>query len=255
VTKFKIGDNVGVGCYVDACNECGSCAEGEVNYCEKGNVLSINSRKKYKRTGGNPEVATMGGYAATHVVHEDFAFKIPDALDITKAAPIMCGGITMYEPLKHWGCLDGKKMTVGIVGVGGLGTMGIKLAKAMGHTVMAISTSTSKEAMSREKGADLFCCSKDDDSIKANTGKCNLILNTVSAPHDLNTYLPLLAKNGTIVQLGIALKPHPIMQHILMRGRKSISGCIVGSIQSHQEVLDFCAKHNILPDCEMIEAS
>jgi len=256
VTKFKIGDHVGVGCYVDSCDECSSCAEGDIPYCEKGNVLSLNSDKKYKRVGGNKNERTMGGYSSTYVVHETFAFKIPDALDLSKAAPILCGGITVYDPLRHWGATEeGRKMTIGVVGIGGLGTMGIKLSKALGHTVVAISTSPNKEALAKEKGADFFVASADKDSIMACAGKCDLILNTVSANHDLNVYLPLLGKNGTIVQLGLAFTPHPISQFMLMRGRKSISGSIVGSLKAHEEVLELCAKHNIHPDCEIIEAN
>jgi len=210
VTKAKIGDNVGVGCYVDSCGTCDSCKETEIQYCDT-KVISINAKKTLSRVGGNKNTVTQGGYSATHVVHEDFALLIPESLDPSLASPIMCGGITMFDPLKHWGALDGKKMTIGIIGVGGLGTMGIKLAKAMGHDVMAISTSAAKEEMSKQKGANFFAVSKDPESIKANSNKCDLILNTVSANHDLNVYLPLLRRNKTIVQLGIALTPHPIM--------------------------------------------
>ena len=258
VTKFKVGDIVGVGCYVDSCNECSSCQEGEENYCENGQVLSIGGTKKYKRVGGNPDTKTQGGYSGSHVVHEHFAIKFPDNVDLERAAPIMCGGITMFDPLKYWGCLNSeKKKTVAIIGIGGLGTFGIKLAKAMGHNVVAVSTSAQKEQMAKEKGADFFVVSKDPESIKTIEKKVDLIINTVSAPHDINTYLPLLAKNGTIVQIGICLVPHPIMQHTLMRGRKSISGSVVGGVGNgnHQECVDFCIKHNIYPECEVIEAS
>jgi uncharacterized zinc-type alcohol dehydrogenase-like protein len=198
VTKAKVGQMVGVGCFVDKCDTCGACVDKEEAYCDA-KVISINAAKTGKRVGGNPDTYTEGGYSATHVVHEDFAFVIPADLDITQAAPILCGGITMYDPLKHWGCLDGKKKTVGIIGVGGLGTMGIKLARAMGHDVVAISTTSAKEQMSKEKGATAFVASKDPESIKAQAGKCNLILNTISANHDLNVYLPLLARDGVIV--------------------------------------------------------
>lgn len=258
VTKFKAGDLVGVGCYVDSCNECASCEEGEENYCEKGNVLSINAEKKYKRVGGNPATRTQGGYSGSHVVNEHFAIKFPENVDLERAAPIMCGGITMFDPLKHWGYLNSeKKKTVGVVGIGGLGTFGIKLAAAMGHTVVAVSTTAKKEQMAKDKGAHHFVVSTDPESIKSMAGKVDLILNTVSADHDLNVYLPLLAKNGTIVQIGVALKPHPIMQFVLMRGRKSISGSGVGGVGNgnHQECVDFCIKHNIYPECETIQAN
>ena len=209
MTRFKVGDYAGVGCFVDSCDACEDCKIDEVQFCP-GYVVSINCKKKGKRVGGNPNTWTQGGYSKTHVVHEKFAFKFPETMDLTSAAPIMCGGITMYSPLKHWGCLNGKKMTVGIIGVGGLGTYGIKLAKAMGHDVVAISSSNAKEAMARSKGADFFVASKDPESMLAGKGKCNLILNTVSADHDLNTYLPLLARDGTIVQLGLCFSPHNI---------------------------------------------
>lgn len=149
----------------------------------------------------------------------------------------------MYSPLKHWGALDGKKMTIGIIGIGGLGTIGIKLAKAMGHDILAISTTASKEKLAMEKGATFFCASTDPESIKANAKKCNLIINTISASHDLNAYLPLLKRDGVLCQIGIALAPHPIHQIALMRGRTSISGSVVGNLREHQEVIDFCAKN------------
>jgi uncharacterized zinc-type alcohol dehydrogenase-like protein len=229
VTKVKVGDHVGVGCYVDKCDTCEHCNEGEESYCPK-KVISINAKKTGQRVRGNLERFTEGGYAATHVVHEDFAFVIPEGLDLAEAAPILCGGITMYSPLKHWGALDGKKKTIGIIGIGGLGTMGIKLAKAMGHDVMAISTTAAKESLAREKGAVHFCASTDPESIKANALKCDLILNTISANHDLNVYLPLLRRDGVIVQLGIAITPHPIIQVPLMRNRLSIAGSVVGNL-------------------------
>lgn len=252
VTKIKVGDVVGVGCYVEACMKCGACQNDEENYCDT-KTISIGAKKKHGMAG-NPDIDTMGGYSGSHVVHEHFAVKIPEGMDLTKVAPILCGGITMFDPLKYWGALDGKKMTIGIIGIGGLGTMGIKLAKAMGHDVVAISRGPAKEKMCLEKGADFFVDSKDKDSIAKCAMKCDLILNTVSASHDLNVYLPLVARNGTLVQMGIALTPHPIMQHVLMMHRKSISGSVVGGLKATQEVVDFCHKHNILPDCQTINA-
>ena len=166
----------------------------------------------------------------------------------------MCAGITLYDPLKNWGALNGKPMCIGIIGIGGLGTFGIKFAKAMGHTVMAISTSANKEEMAKKKGADLFCVSKDPESITANAAKCDLILNTISANHDINLYLPLLARDGVIVQLGICMAPHPVMQFVLMRGRKSVSGSLVGNLKNHQACIDFCAEKNITSDIVVVEA-
>ena len=159
---------------------------------------TYNSDKKHGKVGGNQETKTFGGYSGSNVVHEDFVIKIPDTMDAEKTAPILCAGITLYSPLNHWKCLEGGK-TVGIVGIGGLGTMGIKLAKAMGNKVVAISTSDKKEALAKSKGADVFVVSSNPESIQANKFSCDVVLNTVSAKHDLNLYLPLLKKGGTLV--------------------------------------------------------
>ena len=158
-------------------------------------VFTYNGEKTYSRIGGNQELKTFGGYSASNVVHERFVCKIPDGIPLENAAPILCAGITMYDPMRHWGATKGKKMTIGIIGVGGLGTMGVKLAKALGHDVVAISTSAGKESLAKEKGATHFVVSTDQESVKACAGKCDLILNTVSANHDLNVYMPLLAKS------------------------------------------------------------
>lgn len=211
VTKFVVGDNVGVGCMVDSCRNCKYCEEGEEIYCATGSVYTYNGKKMYKGVGGNPDTQTFGGYSGSNVVDEHFVFKIPDGIPLEKAAPILCAGITLYDPMRHWNFTNGNSRSVGIVGVGGLGTMGIKIAKALGHTVYAISTSVNKKDLAIKKGADHFVVSKDEESMKAATGKMDLILNTVSADHDLNVYLPLLATNGLIVQLGAALAPHPIV--------------------------------------------
>merc|ERR1712141_302609 len=209
VTKFKEGDFCAVGCFVDSCQNCLNCESGDEQYCQNRNTLTYNGVKKHGRVGGNQTTKTMGGYSAANTVHEDFMIKVPNGMDLQRTAPLVCAGITMYSPLKHWGATGNEKKTVGIIGIGGLGTMGIKLAKAFGNDVMAISTSFSKEAMAKEKGATMFACSKDPESMRANAGKCDLILNTVSADHDINTYLPLLAKGGsTIVQLGVVPRPH-----------------------------------------------
>ena len=193
VTKFKVGDIVGVGCFIDSCSDCSSCNEGCEQYCYKGMTGTYNGQKKHGKIAGNQATKTYGGYSESNVVHEDYVIKIPDGMDLEKTSPILCAGITMYSPLNNWNCLKGGK-TVGIVGVGGLGTMGIKLAKAMGNKVVAISTSAKKEAMAKAKGADVFVISKDPESIKANAHTCDVILNTVSAQHDLHTYMPLLKK-------------------------------------------------------------
>merc|ERR1711920_88706 len=161
----------------------------------------------------------------------------------------------MFDPLRHWGFLgESKGKTVGIVGIGGLGTMGIKIAKAQGHNVMAISTSNKKKELATTKGADYFVVSKDPESIKANAGMCDIILNTAASNHDLNVYLPLLAKNGVIVQLGLLTEPHPICQLPLLSSRLSIAESLFGGIQSTQECIDFCFKHGVYPDCQTVEA-
>ena len=193
VTKFKVGDHVGVGCFIDSCRDCEMCNEGEEQYCYKGLTGTYNADKKHGRVGGNQETKTFGGYSGSNVVHEDDVLKIPDGMDLEKTAPIMCAGITMYSPLCKWGLKEGGK-TVGIIGIGGLGTMGIKLAKAMGNKVVAISTSDKKKDMAMEKGADVFIASKDPEQMKANAFTCDVILNTVSAKHDINVYMPLLQK-------------------------------------------------------------
>jgi len=169
--------------------------------------------------------------------------------------PLLCAGITMYDPLVYHGAADGKKkMTIGVIGVGGLGTMGIKYAHAMGHKVVAISTSRSKEQMARKKGADEFVVSSDPESMKNPNAKCDLILNTVSAPHQISDYLNLLNNDGTLVQLGLVTEPHKIVQLPLVFGRKSISGSKIGGIHNTEEMLKFSAKHNILPDIKVVEA-
>ena len=204
VTRFKVGDKVGVGCLVDSCLECEQCKDDHENYCDNQMTGTYNGQKRHGRVLGNPASRTWGGYSGSNVVHEHFVNKIPEGLPLDKAAPIMCAGITMYDPLRHWGFTEKQNQVVGIVGIGGLGTMGIKIAKALGHQVVAISTSANKEALAKEKGADHFVVSTDPESIKALKVKCHIILNVVSANHDLNTYLPLLNKSGVMVQMGAA---------------------------------------------------
>lgn len=207
VTKFKVGEACAVGCFVDSCRDCDACKDGDEQYCHNGMTGTYNADKKHGRVPGNQDTKTYGGYSGSNVVHEDYVVKIPEGMDLSLASPILCAGVTMYSPLKYFGPKDDKKITVGVIGVGGLGTMGIKLAKALGHTVMAISTSANKEQMAKDKGADLFCVSKDEESVKKHAKTCDLILNTVSAPHELSTYFPLMKKNASICQLGGVAAP------------------------------------------------
>lgn len=213
VTKVKVGDNIGVGTLVDACLDCSMCLEDkEEQYCEMdGYTHTYNTMKgQYGEKShflGNPDTQNFGGYSASHVVHQHFAMKIPDGVPMEKAGPILCAGITMFDPLVHWGALDamskGKVMTIGIVGIGGLGTMGMKFAKAMGHKVMAISRDAKKEQICKDKGADFFVCSSDPESFKAGENKCDIILDTVPVNHGAPANIPLLRTNGTLVCLGL----------------------------------------------------
>jgi len=255
VTKFKVGDLAGIGAVGDSCLECGTCKCGDEQYCEKaGWCHTYNAKKVYGHFGGNQETQTFGGYSVQYCHHEHFCVKLPADIDLSKAGPLMCAAITLFDPLKFHGMMNCTGKTIGIIGIGGLGTMGIKLAKAMGHTVVAVSTSNAKEAMSREKGASHFCVSKDEESMKKHAGMCDLILNTISAPHEVSHYLGLLKTNGTIVQLGVIAEPHTMSHAPLIFGRKAVAGSLIGGIANTEECVDFCMKHNIYPDVQIIEA-
>ncbi|KAL3794934.1 hypothetical protein HJC23_004311 [Cyclotella cryptica] len=254
VTKVQVGDYVGVGCMVDSCLECEYCKSDEEQYCANGMTMTWNSPKTHGRVLGNPETHTHGGYSGSSVTHEHFVVKIPEGMDIQRAAPILCAGITLWDPIRYHGLVDGPKKVVGVCGLGGLGTMGVKIASALGHKVVAISTSASKESMAKEKGATGFVVTKSEESLKANAGTMDIIFNTISADHDINTYLPLLKTNGIMVMLGGVTKPHTIYQMGLMFQRKTITGSLIGGMKATQEVIDFCHKHNIYPDIKMIKA-
>lgn len=255
VTKIKVGDNVGVGVSVDSCLNCGMCQKQEEQYCENGkSVHTYNDKKRYGHIPGNPEERTFGGYSGSYTLHEHFVFKIPDSMSLEVVGPVLCAGITVFDPLRHWGATSGKKMTVGIAGVGGLGTMAIKLAKAYGHHVVAISTSANKEQMAKEKGADTFVISKDPKSMEANAGTIDLLLNCVAAVHELSHYLPLLRYNGTMVMLGIMSDDHSINHMDLMGNRKTVASSHIGGNAAIEELFETCAKHGIAPDCQTITA-
>jgi uncharacterized zinc-type alcohol dehydrogenase-like protein len=244
VHKFKVGDTVGVGCMVDSCRECQYCQEGLEQYCEPGMTGTYGSPDKYLGT------QTYGGYSESIVVDENYVLSIPENLDLAATAPLLCAGITTYSPLKHWNVGPGKK--VGIVGIGGLGHMGIKIAKAMGAHVVAFTTSESKFAEAKRLGADEVVLSKDAGQMAAHRGKLHFILDAVSAEHDINAYLNLLRVDGSLALVGAPEQPLPVAAFSLIAGRKSFSGSMIGGIAETQEMLDFCGKHHIVSDIEMI---
>jgi uncharacterized zinc-type alcohol dehydrogenase-like protein len=245
VTRFKAGDMAGVGCMVDSCRSCASCAEGLEQYCEQGFVGTYNSPDRH--TGGT----TYGGYSAAVVVDEQFVLRIPESLDPAAAAPLLCAGITTYSPLRHWKVGKGHK--VGVVGLGGLGHMGIKIAHAMGAHVVLFTTSPGKRDDARRLGADEVVVSRDAAEMAAHANSFDYILNTVAAPHDLDAFLVLLKRDGTMTLVGAPAEPHPSPTVFnLIFKRRSIAGSLIGGIQETQEMLDFCAEHGIASDIEMI---
>ncbi len=244
VKNFKPGDLAGVGCMVDSCRKCGSCEEGLEQFCENGATFTYNGTEK---DGSTP---TQGGYSDSIVVDEKYTLRIPAGMDPAGAAPLLCAGITTYSPLKHWGVGPGKK--VAIVGVGGLGHMGVKIARALGAHVTAITTSSSKKEDALRLGAHDVVVSKSEAEMGAAAGRFDFILNTVSAPHDLNAYINLLKRDGTMVLVGIPDKAPELQAFPLVAGRRSIAGSLIGGIAETQEMLDFCGKHGIVSDIETI---
>jgi uncharacterized zinc-type alcohol dehydrogenase-like protein len=244
VTKFKTGDLAAVGCMVDSCRECDYCKEGLEQYCENGNTLTYNSPDKYM------EGHTYGGYSESVVVNENYVLRIPENLDLAATAPLLCAGITTYSPLKHWNAGAGQK--VGIVGIGGLGHMGVKLAKAMGAEVIVYTTSPSKVEDAKRLGADDVVLSKDADQMQRYAGKLHFVLDCVSANHNINDYLAQLRVDGTLALVGAPEHPLPVAAFSLIPFRRSFAGSTIGSIGETQEMLDFCGKHNIVADIEMI---
>ncbi|AEI63870.1 NAD(P)-dependent alcohol dehydrogenase [Corallococcus macrosporus] len=244
VKKLKVGGLAGVGCMVDSCRTCPSCKEGLEQYCDKGNIQTYNSKEKDGRT------VTQGGYSEAIVVDEAFTLKIPENLDPAAAAPLLCAGITTYSPLRHWNVQPGQR--VGVVGLGGLGHMGVKLAKAMGAHVTVFSHTDRKKQDAARLGADAVVVSSNKDEMAAQAGKFDFILDTVSAQHDLNAYLRLLRRDGHLVLVGAPEKPLDVRPFSLIPMRRSFSGSMIGGIQETQEMLDFCGKHNIVSDIELI---
>ncbi|MEN9902757.1 MAG: hypothetical protein RL651_1421 [Pseudomonadota bacterium] len=245
VKNFKVGDFAGVGCMVDSCGHCASCDEGEEQYCESGFTGTYNGPV----FGGEN---TFGGYSQRIVVKETFALHIKHAPEVLAAvAPLLCAGVTTYSPLKHWGVGPGKK--VGIVGLGGLGHMAVKIAHAMGAQVVLFTTSASKVADAKRLGADEVCISTDEQQMAKYTNQLDFILNTVAAPHKLDPYLQLLKKNATMTLVGAPAEPHPSTEVFnLIFKRRKLAGSLIGGIAETQEMLDFCAKHNLVSDVEMI---
>lgn len=244
VKKYKVGDSVGVGCMVDSCQSCDQCEASEEMFCRNGMTATYGSEDRI-----NGEV-TQGGYSKHIVVREEFVLKVSDKLDLSKAAPILCAGITTYTPLKKWNVKKGTR--VGVIGFGGLGHMGVKLAVAMGAEVTVITRSKGKEETAKSLGAKGILVSTDEEAMEKAGSSFDLILDTVPVKHDFNTYTPLLDVDGTLVlvgQIGEMEEPQTLP---LIFGRRRIAGSLIGGIKETQEVLDFCAEHGIHPDCEQI---
>ncbi|MBS3681240.1 NAD(P)-dependent alcohol dehydrogenase [Ornithinibacillus massiliensis] len=245
VTKFKIGDRAGVGCMVDSCGECQNCRNGEEQYCLKGKVDTYASVDKY----GEP---TQGGYSTHIVVPEDFVLKIPDNIELDVAAPLLCAGITTYSPLNHWGAGPGKK--VAVVGMGGLGHMAVQIAHAMGAEVTVLSQTLNKKQDGLQLGASHYYATSDPETFEKLTESFDLIINTVSAKINMDAYLELLTLDGTLVNVGAPAEPLSLSAMNLIGHRRSFAGSMIGGIRETQEMLDFCAKHNITPRIEVISA-
>jgi uncharacterized zinc-type alcohol dehydrogenase-like protein len=248
VTSFKVGDTVGVGCLVGSCQHCHACDDGLEQYCETGIVGTYN--------GPTPDAPghTLGGYSQRIVVNDHFVLKVTHPQDqLAAVAPLLCAGITTWSPLKHWKVGPGSK--VGIVGIGGLGHMGVKLAHALGAHVVAFTTSESKRQDALDLGADEVVVSKNPAEMKAHARSFDFILNTVAASHNLDAYTVLLKLDGTMCLVGVPELPHPSPSvGVLIFGRRSIAGSLIGGIKETQEMLDFCAEHGIVADIEMIKA-
>ena len=247
VQGFKPGDLVGVGCIVDSCKHCAECADGFENYCD-GMVGTYNGA-----TADEPGW-TLGGYTQKIVVHERYVLRVSHpAEQLAAVAPLLCAGITTYSPLRHWNAGPGKK--VGVVGIGGLGHMGITLAHAMGAHVVAFTTSESKRDAARELGADDVVVSRNPDEMAAHLQSFDFILDTVAAPHDLDAFLALLKRDGAMTLVGAPATPHPSPNvfNFIMK-RRSLAGSMIGGIPETQEMLDFCARHGIVADIEMVRA-
>jgi cinnamyl-alcohol dehydrogenase len=250
VSKFKVGDRVGVGCMVDSCRECPQCKADAEQFCSGPCTFTYNGNEQ-----GDDGAHTKGGYSSHMVVNQDFVLNVPDNISLAGAAPLMCAGITVYSPLRHYG-LDKKGMKLGVVGLGGLGHMAVKIGKAMGLEVTVLSTSESKrEESTKRLGADHFVVSKDKDAMAQVANTFDGIIDTVSADHPLPDYLNLLKLDGKLITVGVPPHPLQLPTNALIFGRKSVAGSLIGGIKETQEMLDFCGEHNITSDVEECPAS
>ena len=246
VTRHEVGELVGVGCMVDSCRACRTCGEDHEHFCEKGGALTYNGTEMDRTT------PTYGGYSTQVVVTEHFVLKVPEALDPAGAAPLLCAGITTYSPLRQWGCKKGDR--VAVMGLGGLGHMAVKLAAAMGAEVTVLSTSRAKEADAQRLGAKDFALTSDPSTLTRLAGSFDLIIDAVSAQHDINSYLGLLRSYGALVLVGAPPKPLEVGAFSLLAGNKRLAGSGIGGVKETQEMLDFCAEHGIVSDVEVIPA-
>ena len=246
VTRWKVGDAVGVGCFVDSCRVCESCKAGDEQFCREGMTGTYNARER------DTKAPTYGGYSTRITVNEDYVLRIPEGMPLDRAAPLLCAGITTYSPLHHFGVKAGD--AVAVVGLGGLGHMGVKIAKALGAHVTVLSSSESKRADALALGADDFVATRDPDAFRKNGQRFSFILDTVSAQHDYNAYLSLLKRDGTMVLVGVP-DPSPLAAFSLVMQRRRLAGSLIGGIRETQEMLDFCAKHDIASDIELIPIS
>ncbi|QLB18211.1 NAD(P)-dependent alcohol dehydrogenase [Mannheimia granulomatis] len=243
--KFSVGDLVGVGCMVDSCRECSPCSHGLEQYCEKGNIGTYGGFDRFDKT------PTQGGYSTGIVVSEDFVLKVSEKLDTKAVAPLLCAGITTYSPLRHWNVKAGDK--VAVVGLGGLGHMAVKLAHAMGAEVTLFTRSLNKSDDAFRLGASRVVLSTDENQMKEVANTFDLIIDTVPYTHDLKPYIPTLALDGTLVLVGLVGELEQTINTVpMITGRRSIAASVIGGIKETQEMLDFCAEHNIVPDVEMI---
>ncbi|WP_058835569.1 NAD(P)-dependent alcohol dehydrogenase [Luteimonas abyssi] len=245
VTRHKVGDAVGVGCFVDSCRECAQCRAGEEQYCEQGMTATYNDRER------GSDVPTHGGYSTRIVVDEQYVLRIPDGIALERAAPLLCAGITTYSPLRHFGVAPGDR--VAVVGLGGLGHMAVKLASAMGAEVTVLSTSEAKRADAMALGAHAFLSTRERSMFRQHAGTFDYIVDTVSAQHDYNAYLNLLKVDGTMILLGIPEDPTPVGAFSLVTKRRRLAGSMIGGIRETQEMLDFCAEHGVAADVEIID--